>query len=128
MHRVRAAFLLLSIFALWVSSGFLHIDIPFTDFSLYGWHFYLVATVMCHTPSKTLKRSGLAFWLWTDQGVNVLHGGDEDITVSSKVGKRKKMGSKTATTMAAVIDALWYIGTGQKNHCISAIERDEVHH
>lgn len=128
MHRLRAFLLLLSILTLWVASGFLHFDIPFTNYSLYAWHVYLFATLCRFIPHPFFKRFNRAFWMWTDQGVNVFHGGNEDVTVSSKVGYREEQGSKTAATMAAVINSLWYIGTGQKNHCISAIERDEEHY
>lgn len=128
MQYIKAVFFLLSILVIWVGSAFLHIDIPFTDFTLWGWHLYLAATLLRFMPNKAMRRWGLSFWMWTDQGVNVLLGGNEDVTVSSKVGYKAEQSSKTATAMALVINFFWYLGTGQKNHCINAIERDEVHY
>lgn len=128
MHYVKAFLLLSSILSLWVFSATLHSTIPFTDIELYAWHVYVVATVCCFSPWAKARRWGVAYWMWTDQGVNVFHGGDEDVTVSSKVGERQEKGSETATVMALVINFFWRLVTGQKNHCISAIERDEEHH
>jgi len=34
-------------------------------------------------------------------------------------------GSATATYMARVIDWLFYVSTGQINHCYASIEKDE---
>lgn len=128
MHYIKAKLLLALILVIWVGSAFSHIDIPFTDYSLWGWHLYLIATLLRFMPNKAMNRWGLSFWLWTDQGVNVILGGNEDVTVSSKVGYKQLNGSKTAHVMALIINFFWYLGTGQKNHCIEAIEYDEEHY
>jgi hypothetical protein len=128
MAYVKAFFKLSTILGLWVYSATLHSTIPFTNFEIYGWHVYLFATICRFSPFALARRWGEAYWLWTDQGVNVFHGGDEDITISSSVGKKHEDGDETGTIMAKVINFFWYLGTGQKNHCISAIERDEEHH
>ena len=128
MHLVKAKLFLLLILVIWGGSAFLHTDIPFTDFTLWGWHLYLLATVLRFMPNEAMKRWGQSFWMWTDQGVNVILGGSEDVTVSSKIGFKQESGSKTAHVMALVINFFWYLGTGQSNHCISAIERDEEHY
>ena len=128
MTTIKAVLFLITILLVWVGSAFLHTDIPFTDFTLWGWHLYLLATVLRFMPNEAMKRWGQSFWMWTDQGVNVILGGSEDVTVSSKVGYKAEQGSKTATAMALVINFFWRVGTGQKNHCINAIERDEEHY
>lgn len=127
MSNIKAKLLLLLILVIWGGSAFLHVDIPFTDFTLWGWHLYVLATILRFAPNDTMNRWGLHFWLWTDQGVNVILGGNCDVTVSSKVGYRKLNGSKTAIAMASVIDFFWELATGLENHCVSAIEHDEEH-
>jgi hypothetical protein len=37
-----------------------------------------------------------------------------------------KNGSKTAQKMALVIDFMFYIAIGQRNHCAVSIEWDEI--
>ena len=128
MDKIKAYLFLISITLVWVSSAFFKFDVPFTDFTIWGWHLYLIATVFRFSKQPKLERWGTSFWMWTDQGVNVIHCGNEDVTVSSKVGYRKLNGSKTALVMAAVIDFWWYVVTGQKNHCVGAIEHDEEHY
>ena len=128
MHYIKAKLLLIAILLIWIGSAFLHMDIPFTDFTLWGWHMYLVATVVRFIPNKLCQRWGLSFWMWTDQGVNVILGGNEDVTVSSKVGYMAEQGSKTAAAMAKVIDLLFKLAVNQDNHCAVSIERDEEHY
>lgn len=67
------------------------------------------------------------FWIWQDQGVNMLHQGNPDITVSSRVGYLAEKGSKTALGMEKVIDYIFYKAIRQENHCRVSIERDEIH-
>jgi hypothetical protein len=128
MHYIKAKLFLLLILTIWVGSGFLHIDIPFTEFTLWGWHVYVLATALRFAPNAAMRRWGLSFWLWTDQGVNVILGGNEDVTVSSKVGYLQETGSKTAHTMALVINLLFKLAVNQDNHCKASIERDEEHY
>ncbi|UNA02096.1 hypothetical protein vBAmaSR9Y2_18 [Alteromonas phage vB_AmaS-R9Y2] len=128
MQYLKAKLFLLVILFIWGGSAFLRVEIPLADFELWGWHVYALATVLRFAPNKAAQRWGLSFWMWTDQGVNVMLGGNEDVTVSSKVGYMTEQGSKTAAVMALVIDFFWYLVTGQKSHCINAIERDEEHY
>ena len=115
MHFMKAKLLLLSVAVVWayIIIVLLPIMLPVTLLAI---------------PFEGLRRYRYAMWISTDQLVNAIHNGNPDITVSSKVGYMAEQGSKTATTMAAVINSLWYIGTGQRNHCIKAIERDEEHY
>lgn len=78
--------------------------------------------------NERLRRYVWGFWIWQDQAVNTILGGNPDVTVSSKVGYMAEQGSNTAIAMAYAIDWLFYIAVGQKNHCAVSIERDEVHY
>jgi uncharacterized membrane protein YhaH (DUF805 family) len=78
-------------------------------------------------PFKRLRNYRYKLWIAQDQLVNAIHNGNPDITVSSRIGWMAEQGSKTAAAMAVVVDWLFYIATGQVNHCRAAIERDEDH-
>ena len=67
-------------------------------------------------------------WIAQDQLVNAVHAGNPDVTVSSKVGYMSQQGSTTARCMEIVIDYLFYVATGQENHCFVSIEQDEKHY
>lgn len=78
------------------------------------------------------KRVNWAMWarnmfLSDDQSVNAVLGGDRDITISSRVGYNAIFGNGIALKMELVIDWLFYITTGQKQHCRASVERDEKH-
>lgn len=124
----KAKLLLLSILIVWIGSAFLHWDIPYTDYSFYLGYVYISATLAVLSGNARLKRRGRAWWMITDQAVNVVHGGNEDVTVSSKVGYMASKGSDTAQAMEKAINAFWYLIFKQKDHCNKAIERDEVHY
>ena len=117
MKWLKAKVFLLSIVAVWSALLFL---------TWRGW-FQIVITILAW-PIKALRRYRYSLWIAQDQDVNTMHNGNPDITVSSKVGYMAEQGSKTATAMAKVIDFLFYISIGQKNHCAVSIERDEVHY
>jgi hypothetical protein len=53
-----------------------------------------------------------------DQLVNVLFGGDEDETVSSRIAKDKARGRKFACVLCKLLDLI------DKDHCDKAIEID----
>lgn len=78
-------------------------------------------------PFKGLRGYRYKIWIAQDQLVNALHNGNPDITVSSMVGYMSREGSKTARAIEVVIDWLFYISIGQKNHCLVSIEEDEDH-
>lgn len=98
------------------------------------WLFFIVIMSPLQLPVtiaaiwlKQLRGYRHKIWIAQDQLVNALHNGNPDITVSSMVGYMAESGSKTAKAMAAVIDFLFYIAIGQRNHCAVSIERDEEH-
>ncbi|MFC4699399.1 hypothetical protein ACFO4O_04400 [Glaciecola siphonariae] len=77
---------------------------------------------------KKMRRYRYGLWIAQDQLVNAIHAGNPDVTISSKVGYMARKGSKTAYAMAKVIDGLFYLAIGQKNHCDISIETDEEHY
>jgi hypothetical protein len=76
---------------------------------------------------KRFRLYNYHFWIWQDQGINVIFGGNPDITISSKVGYMALNGSKTAQSMEVVIDWLFYITVRQVDHCRVSIELRERH-
>ena len=52
-----------------------------------------------------------------DQGVGTLFGIDADETISSYLGREHPLSWRTK-----FVDWLWYIGTGERNHCINSVE------
>lgn len=78
---------------------------------------------------KAWKSYRYSFWIWQDQGVNVIMtGGNPDVTVSSKIGYMAEQGSKTAQYMARFVDWVFYVTIKQRNHCRASIEYDEEHY
>ena len=78
--------------------------------------------------NKRLQKYRYNFWIWQDQGVNMLLGGNPDVTVSSQVGYMAHVeGNKTAKEMAVVIDFGFRVFAGQNDHCRVSIEHDEDH-
>jgi len=115
MHFIKAKLLLLSIALVW---GFILIVLS---------PLMLPVTLLA-IPIKAIRRYRYELWISTDQLVNVIHNGNPDVTVSSKVGYMARQGSKTAQAMAAVIDLLFKLAVNQDNHCQASIERDEEHY
>lgn len=114
MHFIKAKLLLLSILIVWGS--LIVLMLPFQlSVTLAGIH-------------PKLRRYRYGVWIAQDQLVNAIHGGNPDITVSSKVGYMAENGSKTAKIMAVVIDFLFKVAVNQDNHCQASIERDEEHY
>ena len=74
---------------------------------------------------KQLRKYRYNLWISQDQLVNAIHGGNPDVTVSSRIGFMALKGSKTAAAMARVVDLLFYIAIGQEDHFFSSIEWDE---
>lgn len=78
--------------------------------------------------NERLRKYRYNFWIWQDQGVNTLLGGNPDITVSSQVGYMAHIeNNKTAKGMARFIDFGFKTFTGQLDHCRASIEKDEDH-
>ena len=100
------------------------------------WLFFIVFMSPLQLPLTLLRakrntrlgRYTYGLWIAQDQLVNAIHAGNPDVTVSSKVGYMALQGSKTAQLMERVIDWLFYVVAGQKNHCFVSIEQDEKHY
>lgn len=58
-----------------------------------------------------------------DQFANVLLGGDEDHTISGRVGYAAIQGKRWALIMEKIINTLFFF---QEDHCRKSIEWDEV--
>ena len=112
MTWIKAKILLLSVALVWLVLiiAMLPLQLPVT---LLAW------------PFKKLRGYRYKIWIAQDQMVNAIHNGNPDITVSSRIGWMAEQGSRTAAAMAVVVDLLFYISIGQRNHCAVSIERDE---
>mgnify|MGYP003656855917 CR=1 FL=1 len=113
----------------WLKAKLLLLSVAIT------WLFFMVImsplqlpVTLLAIPIKSMRRYRWSIFIAQDQLVNALHNGNPDITVSSRVGYMARQGSKTAYAMAKVIDFLFYVAIGQKNHCDVSIEHDEVHY
>jgi hypothetical protein len=113
---LKAKTLLLAIAAVW---GFYLLGHP------RGWWQILITIIAI--PYKPLRGYRYRLWISQDQDVNTTFGGNPDVTVSSKVGYMAEQGSGTAKAVAKVIDLLFFIAVGQRDHCTVSIERDEKH-
>lgn len=113
---IKAKLLLLSVAFVWLY--LIYLMLPFQLF---------ITVLPLIIKNKKIIKYRYNFWIWQDQGVNILFFGNPDITVSSRVGWMAEQGSKTAKAMAKVIDWLFYIAIGQRDHCAVSIERDEDH-
>lgn len=60
-----------------------------------------------------------------DQLGNTLCDGDPDETISSRVGKAALAGSRWALVAECLINAMFLIVTGERDHCRNSIEADE---
>lgn len=61
-----------------------------------------------------------------DQLGNALFDGNPDETISSRVGKAAIAGKRRAIILEALINLLFAVIRGQRNHCENCIERDEI--
>ena len=93
-----------------------------------GWWQIFVTLLSYAIKDDILALYCYGLWIAQDQDVNSMFFGNPDVTVSSKVGTLKLLGSKTALYTANVIDKMFYIATGQVNHCVASIEHDEKHY
>jgi hypothetical protein len=85
-------------------------------------------TLLGKSRDTRIGRYTYGLWIAQDQLVNAIHGGNPDITVSSRVGYLSQQGSQTARYMEIVIDWLFYKAVKQENHCRVSIEADEEHY
>lgn len=114
MASIKAKLLLLSVAIVWLF--FIAIMSPLQ----------IPVTIMAIKFTQ-LRGYRYKLWIAQDQLVNAIHNGTPDTTVSSRIGLMAERGSKTAKKMAVVVDLMFYITVGQRNHCNVSIERDEVH-
>lgn len=64
--------------------------------------------------------------LGLDQLANTLLDGNEDETISSRVGRNALAGKKWALIAQSAINALFKFLTGKPDHCYRSIEWDEL--
>ena len=70
-------------------------------------------------PGKPILSYFRRLFVAVDQLLNVVLGGHEDETISSRIGKDARRGRKFACVLCRVLDWL------DPHHCEKAIERDE---
>ena len=71
-------------------------------------------------------------WLYSillaqDHLVHAIMGGHFKTTISGMLGYLKLARSRTGTVAAKVVDLLFYIALGQTNHCVGAMEIEDIH-
>ena len=59
--------------------------------------------------------------LQADEYANITTGGNRDETWSSRFGRGKLAGRKRYVILAAIVDFFAWVFSGQKNHCVDAI-------
>jgi hypothetical protein len=70
-------------------------------------------------PGKPILSYFRRLFVSVDQLLNVVFGGHEDETISSRIAKDRRRGHKFACVLCRVLDWL------DPHHCEKAIERDE---
>lgn len=86
------------------------------------WMFLIVPFVLTATKrGKEGIRWRIRIAMGWDQLVNTFFNGSEDETISSRVGRGAAAGKFRYRILGAAIDMLFYLITGQKNHCRDAI-------
>jgi hypothetical protein len=70
-------------------------------------------------PGKPILSYFRRLFVSVDQLLNVVFGGHEDETISSRIAKDRRRGKKFACVLCRVLDWL------DPHHCEKAIERDE---
>lgn len=98
---------------------------PFDSlFRRWAWH--NMALINYDRVRHQLNSWCFTIWLANDQYINAIFKGNEDHSISGRVGYLSLNGNKPAMVMEKVIDLLFFVFTGQKNHCKESIEWDEV--
>ena len=70
-------------------------------------------------PGKPILTYLRRLFVAVDQLLNVIFGGDEDETISSRIAKDKRRGRFVGCVLCAMLD--WI----DPNHCEKSLERDE---
>jgi hypothetical protein len=81
---------------------------------------------------KTAGTHSARGWLYSlliaqDHLTNATLGGHYLTTISSLLGHLKQSGSKTGTITARLVDLGFRIATGERNHCVNAMQSDDVY-
>lgn len=114
MHRIKAIGILAMIFVNWAALIALFISI------------HIVAAIFQYMSGI---RWSYSMFLAEDHLVNVVMGGHFLTTISAEIGNMHLSGSRTGAEVAGVVNWLFWIGTRdprQKNHCINAIQKDDI--
>ena len=86
-----------------------------------------IAMLIAYIYDKLVKAKWLySHFLAQDHLVNVIFGGHFLTTVSSLLGTLKLRGSRGGTYMANFVDWCFYKLDGQENHCVNAIEKNDI--
>lgn len=113
----------------WLKAKFFLVAVAITWLSLIAQllPLQIVVMVICLvTGAYNWRRWNYSIWMIQDQFVNVILSGHHVTTVSSTIGQMSKT-SATAEQMRVVVDFLFRVFAGQKNHCRNAIEVEDVH-
>jgi len=90
--------------------------------SLKGWYKILIAFISIFIVK--LRPYALKIWISDDQDMNAILNGNEDHTISGRVGYMAwKYKTKEWLRAQKIINTLFWF---QKNHCYNSIEWDEV--
>lgn len=73
-----------------------------------------------------LKSWCFTLWLSNDQYINSLFKGMADHSISGRIGYLSLQGNKVAQVMERVIDFIFFVAVGQREHCKESIEWDEI--
>ena len=94
-------------------------------FSHRGWWQLLITGLSI--VFKRLREYAGSLWLVQDLDVNVILGGNAEVTISSRVGWMAQNGSKTALVMEKVINKIFKLVLNQDDHCRASIEATDKH-
>lgn len=73
-----------------------------------------------------LKSWCFTLWLSNDQYINSIFKGMADHSISGRVGYLSLQGNKVAQVMEQVINFMFLVAVGQRDHCKESIEWDEI--
>ena len=89
--------------------------------SPYGliWHLPVSLWAVVYKPARSYA---LKLWLTIDQTINTVILGNEDHTISGRIGYLAISGSKTALELEKFVDWLFWPG-----HCRASVEKDRAY-
>lgn len=90
----------------------------------FSWHSQFMKTF--NQIKHQLKSWCFTLWLSNDQYINSVFKGMADHSISGRVGYLALNGDKVAQVMEQVINFIFFVTIGQKNHCRESIEWDEI--